>query len=360
LTVLRNIYTEYHLIPPPFNILILIQKYPFEKYFKSQNKIVGIDFIVVNDINGKIKRGIFEQFLVPYWAIKKKVDAIYMPATFSLFFKVKPILLFFHVSVSFILPQKYIARSKFQAFLHNFIIKRTSEKCDLIHCTTQQTRKELLGYINYNSDNITVNYNGITPKEVKKVQETEISFEINAPFILCVSQFYRLKNQDTVISSFIKFKNEYIEYKNYKLVLVGAIQEKDFFDELISLSAEYPDDIIFLHNISDSHLEYLYCNCSIYVFLSILEGFGLTPCEALFYNKTLLLSDIPTLQEIYGEYATFVDPYDLNKISREMKTLIDEPRENNIDLTNLYDKFNWSKFVNILDRDLLKIIHKKL
>ncbi len=360
LTVLRNIYNEYHQIPPPFNIQILIQKYPYEKYFKSQKKIVGIEFIVVNDIKGKIKRGIYEQFIVPYWAIKKNVDAIYMPATFALFFKVRPILLFFHVSISFTLPAKYLGRSRLQAFLHNIIIKNTSTKCDLIHCTTEQTRKELLGFINYDPSKIKINYNGILPKIIGNANNEDVRYILNNPFLLSVSAFYRHKKQDSVISSFIKLKKENIEFKNFKLVLVGAIHEKDYFEELTILSSTSPNDIIFLHDISDNQLEYLYRNCSLYVFLSNFEGFGLTPIEALFHNKHVLLSNIPTLKEIYGENANYVDPYDIDGIVKEMKILLDNNGNvpANIDLHSLYKKFNWSKFVKILNEDLTSIIKR--
>lgn len=358
LTVLTNIYTQYYTIDPPFNIIILIQKFPYEKYFKNQPKIKNIEFKVVNDINGKVKRGIFEQILVPYWALKMKVDAIYMPATFSLFFNVKPILLFFHVSISFTLPPKYLGRSRFQAFIHNFIIKKTSIKSELIHCTTHQTRSELLDYIDYNSEKVTVNHNGISCKILQEDLKEDINYRINEPFILSVSAFYRHKKQDSVISAFIHLKNNNANFKNLKLILVGAVHEKDYFNELIKLAGVFPNDIIFLHNITSDHLEYLYKNCSLYVFLSIFEGFGLTPFEALFHKKQVLISDIPTLKEIYGENANYVNAYDIVEISQNIKNLLLKTSVN-INIESMYEKFSWLNFVMKLNKDLIKILNKK-
>lgn len=361
LTVLTNLYNEYYISEPPFNIQILIQQYPYDKYFKNQPKIENIEFIVVKNIKGKIRRGIMEQLLVPYWALKNRVDAIYMPATFSLFFKVKPILLFFHVSVSFILPQKFVARSKFQASLHNFIIRVTTPKCDIIHCTSGQTRKELLEFVKIDPLRVKINYNGIVLKNKSTEVETEKLPIIESPYLLSVSQFYRLKNQNGVISSFILLKKNHPEFDDLKLVLVGEIQEKDYFDELKTLALEYSDDIIFMHNISDAQLENLYTNCQFFVFLSIFEGFGLTPLEALFYKKYILISNIPTFEEIYSEYAIFTDPNDYMSTAQNMyNILIMQNKVNSVNLLPIYSKCNWTSFVNMLNMDLEKIMNEDI
>ena len=59
----------------------------------------------------------------------------------------------------------------------------------------------------------------------------------------------------------------------------------------------------------------LLSNSIFFVCLSLYEGFGIPPLEALASGaKKLVLSDIPVMHEIYGENVNYINPYDYSNV----------------------------------------------
>jgi glycosyltransferase involved in cell wall biosynthesis len=73
--------------------------------------------------------------------------------------------------------------------------------------------------------------------------------------------------------------------------------------------------IRFLGRIDDGGLAWLYQHAERFVFLSLDEGFGLPPLEALSFGCPVLASDIEVLRETLGDRATYVDPTDVDAIA---------------------------------------------
>lgn len=81
----------------------------------------------------------------------------------------------------------------------------------------------------------------------------------------------------------------------------------------------------FLGRVDDAGLAWLYSHAELFVFLSLDEGFGLPPLEALSFGCPVLASDIPVLRETLGPHARYVDPLDVAAISRSLAELGDAP-----------------------------------
>jgi glycosyltransferase involved in cell wall biosynthesis len=55
------------------------------------------------------------------------------------------------------------------------------------------------------------------------------------------------------------------------------------------------------------------------------EPFGLAALEAASSGCALVLGDIPSLREVWGEAATFVSPNDAGGLARVVNRLLDDP-----------------------------------
>lgn len=62
-----------------------------------------------------------------------------------------------------------------------------------------------------------------------------------------------------------------------------------------------------------------YANASVYVHPALYEPFGLAPLEAAFSGCALLLADIASLREIWGEHAEYFDPRNSNDLARKLE-----------------------------------------
>ena len=72
-------------------------------------------------------------------------------------------------------------------------------------------------------------------------------------------------------------------------------------------------------------LAQLYGRASVYVLPARYEPFGLTALEAALAGNALVLGDIDSLREVWGEAAVFVDPEDPDQLARAISRLIERP-----------------------------------
>jgi glycosyltransferase involved in cell wall biosynthesis len=73
-------------------------------------------------------------------------------------------------------------------------------------------------------------------------------------------------------------------------------------------------------------LSELLLRASIYAAPALYEPFGLGPLEAGLAGCALVLGDIPSLREVWGDAAAFVDPRDPEAIRSAVRALIFDPR----------------------------------
>jgi glycogen synthase len=65
---------------------------------------------------------------------------------------------------------------------------------------------------------------------------------------------------------------------------------------------------------------------SIFVHPALYEPFGLAPLEAALAGAALVLSDIPSLREVWGDTAVYVPPHDSSALAVAVNSLIRQPQ----------------------------------
>lgn len=109
------------------------------------------------------------------------------------------------------------------------------------------------------------------------------------------------------------------------LVVVGQPQGKGIELEPSVQAAVEQGLVRFLGRIGDGELAWLYAHADLFVYLSLDEGFGLPPIEALTFGCPVLVSDIPIFRENLGEHATYVDPHDVDAAAAALTALTARP-----------------------------------
>ncbi len=118
------------------------------------------------------------------------------------------------------------------------------------------------------------------------------------------------KNLKRTIEAFCKVRER---NNSFELVVLGDIDREN------ELPGTVPGHIRFEDM---SNYAYHRKHAAGLIFCSLHEGLGLPAIEAMAYDCPLLLAAIPSLKEICGEYACFVDPLDTGDIVRGMENLI--------------------------------------
>lgn len=131
------------------------------------------------------------------------------------------------------------------------------------------------------------------------------------------------------------------------IIVVGETSGK--FSELPSeiAAAENAGSIVFAGGVSSAELRWLYEHATIFLFLSLDEGFGLPAIEARLFGVTSVVSDIPVFRELLGTSATYAEPTDEYAIKMAINRAFDSQKGQS-DSDTAYD---WKSVVGKL-RDL--------
>lgn len=306
----------------------------------------NLKIVIYGDFRSKWSRGILEQILVPINALKNSVDSIFMPATFGLLLPIKPTITFVHTNTSFTVEKRLRGRSRLQQTIHNILLRVTAYTSTRLLFTTEQTHKEFEAYCKAKFPKLILGNGLVSDNQTNEISHYDVRLT-KYRYILSVSQFYRLKNFDSLIKSFLEIKSSSPELKD-KLVIVGTIQEVDYYQELKSLASKC-DDIIFLHDIEDGFLTALFANCRAYCFYSYFEGYSLTPAEAMLFERPVAISRIPTHLEVYEDDPIYAEPNDLDSIKKSLKEVMEFPiGQRKRYSRSIIDKFSFDSFAHRL------------
>lgn len=167
----------------------------------------------------------------------------------------------------------------------------------------------------YPFDNLQIIYNPLTLTPGQPSAGTSKKF-------LAVGRFSRLhKGFDLLIEAFRIFANE---DKDWTLDLVGEGVEEPMYRRLIGRYGL--EDRVTIHPFTN-HIQDYYSQAQVYVLSSRWEGFGLVLVEAMAHGLPVVSSNLPTSEEIMGDFGLYYINGDVNGLARRMleATRIDWP-----------------------------------
>jgi glycosyltransferase involved in cell wall biosynthesis len=203
---------------------------------------------------------------------------------------------------------------------HRIVLRNALKKAKHIISVSEYTKLSTLNHFSFlHKDDITVAYNGLT--ELRAEKDTQLPKSIESPYFLYVGNAYPHKNLISLLHAFSFFHQTHPEVN---LVLAG--RQDAFYDRLKNEIEELdiPKDIVhFVMDPSDSDLKTLYKNATLYLFPSLIEGFGLPPLEAMQEGTPVAAAESSCLPEILGDAARFFAPYDIEEMVAVMEDLLE-------------------------------------
>lgn len=155
--------------------------------------------------------------------------------------------------------------------------------------------------------NPTVIYNPLTLKPGVPSEGTSKTF-------LAVGRFSRRhKGFDLLIEAFHLFAQKNQEWK---LDIVGEGVEEGLYKELIKKYSL--ENRVTIHPFTN-HVQDYYSNAQVYVLSSRWEGFGLVLVEAMAHGLPVISSDLPTSQEIMGDFGLYFKNGDIEALAERLE-----------------------------------------
>nr|WP_315023633.1 glycosyltransferase family 1 protein [uncultured Aminipila sp.] len=225
--------------------------------------------------------------------------------------------------------EKYIAISEFTKWDLIDVLKIPEKKIDIVYCACDERIKK-----------------ETSQEDLKLVKE---KYDLPDKYVLFVGNFNPRKNLERTILAFDQMKNE-AEVKNeitdlskYKFVIVGEHGWKFSKQEALQ-NIKHKDDIIFTDYVEDEDMPAMYTIADAFIFPTLYEGFGIPIIESQRCETPVITSNLSAMPEVAGNGALFVNPENVNEISKKMTELL---TDNDLAASLVekgiknYKRFNW-------------------
>jgi glycosyltransferase involved in cell wall biosynthesis len=152
-----------------------------------------------------------------------------------------------------------------------------------------------------------------------------LKYGITAPFVFYSGGFDARKNVPALIRAFRALPGHL--RSTHQLVIAGRAGPEEMTSLQIATHKARldPARVIYTGFVSDEELIRLYGECSLFVFPSLLEGFGLPPLEAMACGAPVIASRNASLPEVMGRSDMLFDPQSVEQISARIAAVLDCP-----------------------------------
>lgn len=210
-------------------------------------------------------------------------------------------------------------------------IRRAVAQADQIIAVSAATQADLIRLLNVPQEKISVIWEGISPDfhpmtapdEQKTLAATLQRYQlIQDDYLLFLGTIEPRKNLPNLLRAYANLKADYPDAP--PLVLVG--QEGWLAEETFQTmqALNLGDAIRWLGKVPYADLRSLYNGARLHVLVSLYEGFGFTPLEAMACGKPNVVSGRGALQEVCGDCAVYVDPDDPASIAEGLARLLND------------------------------------
>lgn len=190
---------------------------------------------------------------------------------------------------------EYFGRIYNLYFRHN--LNKTLKYTDMILYNSEQTRKTTEKI--FPRARKIANCNAyIIANPLKDVWET-----MDKGYLLYVGNMEKRKGVDLLLKAYLR----YAELGGTRrLILAGKMQEEDI-QQLLYRTMEETDGISYLDYVTHDKKHELFADCSLFVFPSKAEGFGMPIIEVMKFKKPVLVGNLDIYKEIVGNCVNIFD-----------------------------------------------------
>ena len=209
--------------------------------------------------------------------------------------------------------------------------RKLSHACkvsDRIIAISNQTKEDLISFLNISPDKISVIYQGCGHYFYEKHDEefnktVSNKYKLPERYLLNVGTIEERKNLLNVLKAI------HLSGINIPLVVVGRKTTPTFRKILDYITANKLNNIIFPGNIENFELPVIYRNAECLIYPSFFEGFGIPLIEALVSKIPAISSNSGCFIEAGGPGSIYIDPHRPEEIGEAILRVTKQPELRN-------------------------------
>jgi len=230
---------------------------------------------------------------------------------------------------------------------YGFMLPRLVRRARHVIAISDFTRRRLLETTGLAEDRVTVIHNGVgtrfrPPPPAQRRTMRESLGLADTRYLLSVGTLEPRKNLPGLLRAWRQALPRLPD--DLELVIAGAPGRASVF--AASTMDDLPPRVRLVGRVSDEMLPALYAEAEWFIYLSLYEGFGLPPLEALACGTPAIVSDIPVFREVTADASIAVNPQDTHAIADTLlQAATDSASRKTLAEQGLQQaaKFNWQK-----------------
>lgn len=263
-----------------------------------------------------------------YALLRERVDLLHSVHSFIPLFAPCPVVVTEHDLMFELFEEYRAARSSNAYVLYKWEIRNRARR---IISISQNTAADLQKLWNVDADKIDVVHHGCGTSLIDacRAQHSERlpmpDDWISSPLLLSPYNLEPRKNLTKLLEAVALLRGR---YPKLKLILFGRgaltpQREADFAERLQQLGIA--DIVQLLGFVDDGDLAWLYRHCTVFVFPTLYEGFGLPVLEAMACGACVVARNASAMAEVAGQAALLVETQDSAMLADGISTLLDDP-----------------------------------
>ncbi|MGM0581489.1 MAG: glycosyltransferase family 4 protein [Bacteroidota bacterium] len=271
----------------------------------------------------------WEQIYLPQLAKEYDLDLLHCTANTAPLKLETPLVLTLH---DIIYLERYVFRegSLYQRIgnlYRRFIVPRIIEKCTKIGTVSNFEKDKIESYFKISDSKLRTYHNACSDYFEVVEDETIISNFLQEnrfpkKYIMLFGSKDPRKNTENSILAYADYARSTPTEEVVPLVIVDI--ELDYFKAIVRRN-KLDDLVQFITTtqyVSNYDLKYIYNGAILFLFLSTRESFGIPVLEAMACGTPVLTSTMSSLPEVGGDAAIFVNPLNIQDISKNIKSII--------------------------------------
>ena len=314
------------------------------QYNQEDFRIPGVRFISVKyDPRNKLVCIFWELYLVTIALKRLKADRVLFPRGFAPLLHPTEDYVIVHDMIPFYYDKEFPrVLNPLENFYIMWRLKASIRHSHGVITDSQASKEEILRLTDVAEEKVQVVYPGQNRLDLPAIKEADVSSELDKlegqDYICAITSGLPHKNAAGILESYEKYCN--LCQTPLPLVVIGLedVETYDVPDEI----KKYIVCIKYLKE--DAQMHKVIMGSKVFLFLSLQEGFGFPPLEAMQLGVPVICSNRSSLPEVAGMAAELVDPKDVDSVAgtlkglTEDKTLQDSLREKGYQNT---DRFLW-------------------
>jgi glycosyltransferase involved in cell wall biosynthesis len=229
--------------------------------------------------------------------------------------------------------------------------------CDLIFSISEHTKKDITEWLVSNRLNVPQIVVVRLGDDFSRIESRKpVNKDVPKDFILCVGTIEARKNHALLYYAYKLGMQKSISLPPVVIVgRVGWLAED--ISKIMQLDPEVNSKFIFMHNVDDNELSWLYENCLFSVYPSFYEGWGLPIAESIAHKKPVVASNTSSMPEIAGDLISYFSPASPEECLQSIIELSDDSvRARALTRISQYKPYSWDETFYTIDKAIKGLV----